>query len=219
MELERLKEKIKPKEVKRPDHAPVYHTDSYKKEVSKSIDWAQYKNTMIPEAKKKPEFIKIDYLRFDNKKEYQDLKEAKTGQNTRAHTSMDELGAQMTTKLSNRNAAKSPADNMPMKKSESTQALNTKKARFQTLDQPNQSGAVIPIYKIPHKQRNQLKNSQTLNRGDSASSGEAGFDHYMATPDKNPAKGQRLQKVKDYNELNSVLISTKQLEQKALRQE
>jgi len=40
MELERLKEKIKPKEIKRPDHIPVYHTDSYKKEVSKSIDWA-----------------------------------------------------------------------------------------------------------------------------------------------------------------------------------
>lgn len=41
----------------------------------------------------------------------------------------------------------------------------------------------------------------------------------MATPDKNRGKALKLQKVKDYNELNNVLISTKQLEQKALRQE
>lgn len=73
---------------------------------------------MIPEAKKKPEFIKIDYLRFENKKEYQDLKEATTGQNTRAHTSMDELGAQITIKAGN--AARSPADLTALKKSEST---------------------------------------------------------------------------------------------------
>jgi len=39
----------------------------------------------------------------------------------------------------------------------------------------------------------------------------------MATPDKNRGKALKLQKVKDYNELNNVLISTKQLEQKALR--
>jgi hypothetical protein len=40
MELERLKLKIKPKEIKRPDHVPVYEVNSYKNSVSRSIDWA-----------------------------------------------------------------------------------------------------------------------------------------------------------------------------------
>lgn len=70
MELERLKEKIKPKEIRRPENVQTYEAGQWKKEVSKSIDWAQYKNSMIKEKKQKPEFIKIDYLRFDNKKEY-----------------------------------------------------------------------------------------------------------------------------------------------------
>ena len=91
MELERLKDKIKPKEIKRPEHVPIYETNTYKNQVSKSIDWQQYKNPLVKEKKPPPEFIKIDYLRFDNKKEFQDLKEAKTGANTRSHTTMDQL--------------------------------------------------------------------------------------------------------------------------------
>ena len=124
---------------------------------------------------------------------YQDLKEATTGANTRAHTSIDELG--VPTNSNKGNAGRVPGDGTALKKSESTQALNSKKARFQTLDQ-SQSGPVVPLYKLPHKQRNPARNTQSLNRGESASSGEAGFDHYMATPDKNPAKVQRLRKAK-----------------------
>ena len=48
-----------------------YSTDSYKNEqVSRSIDWSSYKNPLIPPPKKeRPSFVKIDYLRFQNKKE------------------------------------------------------------------------------------------------------------------------------------------------------
>ena len=47
-----------------------YTTDSYKNDVSKSIDWSAYKNPLIPKPKKeKPSFVKIDYLRFSNKSE------------------------------------------------------------------------------------------------------------------------------------------------------
>ena len=47
-----------------------YTTESYKNDVSKSIDWSAYKNPLIPQPKKeKPQFIKIDYLRYSNKSE------------------------------------------------------------------------------------------------------------------------------------------------------
>ena len=195
MELERLKDKIKPKEIKRPEQTPYYHADSYKKEVSKSIDWAAYKNPLIKEQKKRPDFIKIDYLRFDNKKEYQDLKEAKTGANTRAHTSMDELGAQINNKA---NAGRNPGDGSTIRKSESTAILNPKKGgRYQTIEQ-TRSVPAVQLYKLPHKnQRNNARNTQSIKRGTSASSGEeAGFDHYMATPEQKPVKVHKLQKAK-----------------------
>ena len=51
MELERLKEKIKPKEIRRPENVQTYEAGQWKKEVSKSIDWAQYKNPMVKEKK------------------------------------------------------------------------------------------------------------------------------------------------------------------------
>ena len=129
MELEQLKEKTKPKEIKRPEIAPVYRTDSYKKDnrnvnggVSKSIDWSAYKNSMVKEEKKKPDYIKIDYLRFDSKKELIDMN---TGANTRAHSTLDKMSANPT------NETKVP---VIIKKSESTAVLNHAPRRLQTID-------------------------------------------------------------------------------------
>ena len=45
---------------------------------------------MVKEVKKKPDYIKIDYLRFDSKKE---LQEMNTGANTRAHSTIDQMSA------------------------------------------------------------------------------------------------------------------------------
>lgn len=66
---------------------------------------------MVKEPKKKPDYIKIDYLRFDSKKE---LMELNTGANTRAHSTYDKMSA-------NPNDGRLPDS---IKKSESTQALN-----------------------------------------------------------------------------------------------
>ena len=42
----------------------VYHVDSYKDGVSRSIDWSKYKNPLIPEPKpERPGFVKINYLK------------------------------------------------------------------------------------------------------------------------------------------------------------
>ena len=51
---------------------------AYPGEVSKSIDWSSHLNPMIREEKKRPEFIKIDYLRFDKKSDQIRLKDSST---------------------------------------------------------------------------------------------------------------------------------------------
>lgn len=75
----------------RPDKPKTYNADSYKYEaymedetgklyrpanhrsqgnlpgVTKSIDWSKHKNNMIKQEAERPEFVKIDYLRFENK--------------------------------------------------------------------------------------------------------------------------------------------------------
>jgi hypothetical protein len=94
-ELEALKEKLGKKEYKKPNNPVVYSVNSYKsleygiqdnnhlnKDFSSnyrirkdgimqsgSVDWNKHKNPMIKEEIKKPEFVKIDYLRFNNKSE------------------------------------------------------------------------------------------------------------------------------------------------------
>ena len=35
--------------------------------MTKSIDWSKYKNPRIKPEPKRPDFVKIDYLRFENK--------------------------------------------------------------------------------------------------------------------------------------------------------
>ena len=41
---------------------------------SGSVDWNKHKNSMIKEERKKPDFVKIDYLRFNNKSELLEFK-------------------------------------------------------------------------------------------------------------------------------------------------
>ena len=38
-------------------------------QINRSIDWRKHKNTMIKPKKETPDFVKIDYLRFENKQE------------------------------------------------------------------------------------------------------------------------------------------------------
>lgn len=55
---------------------------------------------------------------------------------------------------------------------------------------------MIPIYKLPHKNRNNLRNAQSLKRDEGNSDEEAGFDHYMATPEKKSSKANKLKLAK-----------------------
>jgi len=70
-----MKKQEKSKLIRKPN--PVYYAPhSYKEEDTliessiqqRSVDWGKFKNPLVKtEAKKHDEFIKIDYLRFDNK--------------------------------------------------------------------------------------------------------------------------------------------------------
>ena len=99
-ELEELKSKLEKKEIRKSNNPIVYSVNSYKaleygfdennnfnrdfsgnyrfrkdgNIQSGSVDWNKHKNSMIKEEKKKPEFVKIDYLRFNNKSELLEFK-------------------------------------------------------------------------------------------------------------------------------------------------
>jgi hypothetical protein len=99
-ELEALREKLEKKEIKKANNPVVYSVNSYKaldygfedkKNLNReynsnfrirkdglvhsgSVDWNKHKNPMIKEERKKPEFVKIDYLRFNNKSELLEFK-------------------------------------------------------------------------------------------------------------------------------------------------
>lgn len=65
IEIENRKNNLLNRPKQRIANPKRYSTDSYKNEVSKSIDWSSYKNPLIPPPKKeRPGFVKIDYLRF-----------------------------------------------------------------------------------------------------------------------------------------------------------
>jgi len=64
IELENHIEDIHKPRVTRIASQKVYHPDSYKDAVSRSIDWSKYKNPLIPEPKpERPGFVKINYLK------------------------------------------------------------------------------------------------------------------------------------------------------------
>ena len=81
MELEKIKDNLSAEKRKPvPENAPVYSVNSYKADRanSKSVDWKKYKNPFLKEEKPKPEFVRVDYLRFENKKEYLQAKSSKS---------------------------------------------------------------------------------------------------------------------------------------------
>ena len=71
MQLERYRTQlIQSKLPRRPENPKMYNVETYKQEKTKSLDWSGLINPMVPEPPKpKEEFIKIDYLRFESKKE------------------------------------------------------------------------------------------------------------------------------------------------------
>ena len=69
-QLEAVKQLLgKPKVRPLPETLPFYNVDTYKKDPTKSIDWTEKPNPLIPLPKVKRNFVKIDYMYYESKEE------------------------------------------------------------------------------------------------------------------------------------------------------
>lgn len=78
-ELESLMQNSGNKPLQRPQNPVQYNPQTYKtldpdsgrgdSSIQRSVDWSKHKNPLVQQPKQLPEFVKIDYLRFDNKSE------------------------------------------------------------------------------------------------------------------------------------------------------